>query len=105
MGRRSDIIGITDATGNTFAHSAITVTATATKLPTTVLDNRKAITVFNNSNVNKVFLGGSTVTTANGYPLLPYQGLPFDLGSGGALYGICETGQTAEVRILEVDNS
>ena len=105
MGRRTDIIGVTDATGSVFANEAVTVTDTATKLPTTNLENRKAITVFNNSNTNRVYLGGSGVTVATGYPLLPYQGLPWDLSSGAQLYGICDTGKTADVRVCEVDNS
>lgn len=105
MARRRDIIGVTDATGAVFANEAVTVTDTATALPTTNLSNRKAITVFNNSNLNRVYLGGSGVTTANGYPLLPYQGLPLDLSDGAQLYGICDTGKTADCRVLEVDNS
>lgn len=105
MGRRSDIIGVTDATGSAFAHSAVTVTASATPIPTTNLGNRKAITIFNMSELNIVYIGGSGVTTANGYPLERRQGLPFDLSSGAVIYGICESGKTAEVRILEIDNS
>lgn len=104
-GRRSDIQGVLDATGSVFAHSAVTVTDTATLLPTTNLQNRKAITIFNMSTTNWIYLGGSGVTSANGYPLTPRQGLPFDMSSGALLYGICETGKTAEARTLEVDNS
>lgn len=105
MARRTDIFGVVDATGSIFAYGAITVTDAATKIPTTNLDNRKAITIFNNSSSETVYIGGSSVTTSTGYPLLPYQGLPFDLGSGGQLYGICNTGKTASVRYLEIDNS
>lgn len=105
MGRRSDIIGVTDATGSTFQATAVTVTDVATKLPTVNLDNRKAITVFNASNTNWLYLGNSDVTTATGYPVLPYQGLPFDMCAGAQLYGICETGKTATIKVLEVDNA
>ena len=104
MGRRYDIIGVTDATGSAFATTAVTVTATATKLPTTNLDNRKAISVRNFDASNKVYLGNANVTTATGYPLLPYESLPFDMSQGAQLYGICETGQTADVRVMEVNN-
>lgn len=104
MGRRSDIFGVTDCTGTIFSHNAVTVTATATKLPSTNLTNRKAITLFNMSETDIVYLGNSDVTTANGYPLERRQGLPLDLSTGAQIYGICESGKTAEVRVLEVDN-
>ena len=103
-GRRSDIVGILDATGSGFAHGVITVTDVATLLPTANMANRKAITLFNMSTLDIVYLGGSGVTTANGYPLTQNQGLPFDLSSGAQIYGICETGKTANVRYLEIDN-
>jgi len=105
MGRRTDIIGVTDATGSVFATEAVTVSDTATKLPTTILSNRKAISVFNMSATETVYLGNADVTTANGYPLVTWQGLPWNLGSGAQLYGICAAGKTAEVRVLEIDNS
>jgi hypothetical protein len=68
------------------------------------MPNRKAITIFNMSSVNTIYIGNSGVTSANGFPITPKQGLPFDLGSGGILYAVCETGKTAEARTLEVDN-
>jgi len=105
MARRSDIIGVSDATGSIFAHSSVPVTDVATPIPNGNMGNRKAITIFNYSNTNRVFIGGAGVTVANGYPLLPYQGLPFDLSSAAQIYGICETGKTADVRTLEIDNS
>jgi hypothetical protein len=105
MSRRSDIIGVIDATGNIFKASQITVTDVATLIPSANLSNRKAVSILNYSNVNWIYIGGSDVTVGTGYPIQPYQGIPFDLGSGSQLYAICETGKTADVRILEVDNS
>ena len=104
MSRRYDIIGSIAATGSTFATGSITVTATATKIPTTNLDNRKAIIVRNMDSSNRVYLGNSGVTASTGFPLIPLEALPFDLSEGAQLYGICDTGQTVEVRYLEVDN-
>ena len=105
MGRRFDIIGVTDNTGSVFAVSKVTVTATATKLPTTNLDNRKAISVRNWSDTYTIYVGGSDVTSATGFPILPKESLPFAMSNGAQLYGICATGETAEVRTVEIDNS
>ena len=107
MGRRSDLIGAIEATGSTFAYGTITVTDVAVAIPTTNLPNRKAITIFNMSkNADEiVYIGNSAVTTANGYPLQPSQGLPFDLSDGAKIYGIAEAGQSISVRWLEIDNS
>lgn len=102
--RRTDIIGILDATGAGFAYGAISVGTSATAIPTANMGNRKAIIVRNNSNSVKVFVGDSNVTTGTGFPLLPSESMPFDLSSGANIYGIVSAG-TAEVRYLEVDNS
>ena len=104
MGRRRDIIGVTDATGSDLAFGAVTVTATATAIPTTPMNNRKAISVRNWDSSNTVYIGTSTVTTATGYPLQPYESFPFDVSQGLALYGICDTGLTAEIRYVEINN-
>ena len=104
MARRFDVMGVLDATGMNFIVTKITVTATATKLPTTNLPNRKAISVRNNSASVTLYIGGSGVTVATGYPILPYESLPFDMSTGAQLYGICDAGQTVDVRVIEVDN-
>ncbi len=107
MARRRDIVGIFDATGSTFKVTTVTVTAVATALPTTVLDNRKAISIFNESSADWVRLGNSDVAfsgATKGYPLLPHQGLPFDMSSGAKLFAIADTGKNVEISVLEVDN-
>lgn len=103
-GQRTDTIGVTAATGTNFKVTQVTVTDVATALPTTNLRNRKAISIVNYSNINWIFIGGSDVTTTNGYPIQPYQGIPFDMSSGAQLYAICEAGKTVDCRVLEVDN-
>ena len=80
---------------------AVTVTSTATLLASADPTNRPVwIQIIGN---NTVYLGDSTVTTANGFPVVkhsaPIQGA---LGPGQALYGICTAGQTEEVRIFTV---
>lgn len=102
--RRRDTHGIMDATGRVFTTGAISVTDTATEIPTLTLENRKAIIIRNWDTDNYVYVGGSGITASTGFPLLPKESLPFDLSDGAQLYGICETGLTAEVRYLEIDN-
>lgn len=51
--------------------TAATVTGTVTPLPTYgVLDNRRAIIIFNNDENNTVYVGGSDVTATTGLPIL-----------------------------------
>ena len=78
---------------------AVTVTATATLLASADPTNRPVwIQIMGN---HTVYLGDSTVTTADGFPIVkhaaPVQGA---LAPGQALYGICAGGQTEEVRIF-----
>jgi hypothetical protein len=81
---------------------ALTVTDTATKLPTTNLAKRRSLIVWNNDTTNILWIGGSDVTVANGVPVKAQNYSPaFDLADVANLYGICSTGQTVEVRILE----
>lgn len=80
---------------------AVTVTATATLLASADPTNRPVwLQIIGN---NTVYVGDSTVTTANGFPIAkhaaPIQGA---LGPGQALYGICAVGQTEQVRIFTV---
>lgn len=80
---------------------AVTVTDTATLLASADPTNRPVwLQIIGN---NTVYVGDSTVTTANGFPIAkhaaPIQG---SLAPGQALYGICASGQTEEVRIFTV---
>ena len=79
----------------------MTVTDTATLLVSADPTNRPVwLQITGNQTV---YLGDATVTTANGFPVVkhaaPIQG---NLGPGQALYGICTTGQSDEVRIFTV---
>ena len=80
---------------------AVTVTSTATLLASVDPTNRPVwLQIIGN---NTVYVGDSTVTTANGFPIAkhaaPIQGF---LAPGQPLYGICVGGQTEEVRIFTV---
>jgi hypothetical protein len=54
---------------------------------------------------NTVYIGGSDVTSAQGFPIVkhtaPIQG---GLGIGDGLWGICASGQTETIRIITVDS-
>jgi hypothetical protein len=86
-----------------FKTTAVTVTTTPTALPTTPLENRRALIVYNNSS-STIYLGGSSVTASNGLPLeASSYSPPFDAGAKMTLYGIVNSG-TANVRVLEISN-
>jgi hypothetical protein len=101
--RRFSLTPPIEASGSTIAYGAITVQATPTKIPTTNLTERKALSIRNFHKTTKAYTGGSGVTSSTGFPLLPYESLPFDISQAVNVYGICETGQTAEIRYIELD--
>lgn len=80
---------------------SITVTDVATRLIQTDPTFRP-VWLYINSN-ETVYVGDSTVTVANGFPLIkhgaPLQG---SLGPGQDLWAICETGKTSDVRIFTI---
>lgn len=80
--------------------TAVSIGTVATAIPGTALTNRKAI-IFYNSGTATVYMGGTTVTTVNGLPIVVGDySPPMDLGVA-VLYGIsANAGGT--VNILEV---
>jgi hypothetical protein len=87
----------------TLTVTAVSVSSSATALPTTPIAGRTSICLFNNGAAT-VFIGPSGVTTSNGFPLAPGAAFCDDAntrsGAAQAYYGIVATG-TAEVRVLE----
>tara|TARA_Y100000310_G_scaffold37698_1_gene35364 strand:+ start:1231 stop:1509 length:279 start_codon:yes stop_codon:yes gene_type:complete len=79
--------------------SAVSVGTSATVLPATALTGRISITIQNNG-ANTVFVGHSTVTTTNGYPLAAGDSLGLDIGQDALIYGIVASA-TENVRVLE----
>lgn len=78
---------------------AISVGLTPTKIPTTTLARRKSLWIFNNA-LNAIFIGSSTVSTADGFPLYPRGVMNIQVEDGIDIYGISSVaGQ--ELRILE----
>lgn len=76
----------------------VTVGLTPTKIPASPLSYRLSITIINIS-ANIIYLGNSSVTTADGYPLYPRASYIFSIEDEVDIYGIA--GAPSEVRILE----
>lgn len=80
---------------------AVTVTATASRIIQTDPTHRP-VWLYVNSN-ETVYIGDSTVTTANGMPLVKHTApLAGSLGPGQDLWAVCEDGKTAELRIFTI---
>jgi hypothetical protein len=80
---------------------SVTVTSTATLLCSADPSNRPVyLQIIGNKTV---YIGDSTVTTANGFPIVKH-GAPImgQLGPGQALYGICAAAETEDVRVFSV---
>lgn len=77
----------------------ISVSDTATPLPTTPLARRMSIIVQNYGNV-VLFIGASDVTVNDGFPILPRATIQLSVEEEVNIYGIVATG-TCAVRILE----
>jgi hypothetical protein len=76
------------------------ITTTATDIIASDLTNRKYLFLYNNGE-HKVYLGGSGVTDADGFPLSPRSYMEMRAGSAINIYAISSTG-TNEVRALEL---
>lgn len=78
--------------------------STITALPVLPLTNRRSLQIYNNGS-NTIYLGGSTVTTTTGIPV-PSGSYSdgFDFGVNVLLYGVSQTGQNNDIRVLEVSD-
>ena len=81
--------------------SVVSVTDAATKIPATALSNRKHIYIYNSGSAT-AYIGSVTVEDTDGVPLAVGARLTADIGSGVDVYGICSTGLTASVKVIEV---
>ena len=89
-----------EALDGTATYGTVTVTTSATAIPTTALNGRKNIIVINTS-TGTIYLGSdSSVTTANGFQLKQDTSVSLDWGENITLYGIIGSG-TADVRYIE----
>lgn len=81
---------------------AILVTDVAVRLPPIAFSNRNSVSVRVTGN-STVYVGDSLVTADSGYPKRQNEEIVLDLTDNPSveLYGICLSGQSCEVRILE----
>lgn len=89
---------VAPSTAETIANSAVTVTDSAT-LIIAARTGRKALIILNNS-AGDVYIGGTGVTTTNGFKLTTGQSFS-DYATGAAWYGIVAS-STANMRVIEV---
>jgi len=83
----------------TIKSQAVTINATATPIPSTPLQYRRGMLIMN-SGTNIVYLGGSDVTTANGFNFYPRAVVKLDIAESVSIYGISAAGGDT-VKILE----
>lgn len=87
--------------------TTLDVSTTAQLLPTIALENRNSLIVYNSSQTDKLYLGGSDVTadmvlgTTSGYELAPQSFFNIDITDDIVLYGIVSNG-TVRVKVTEV---
>jgi hypothetical protein len=61
---------------------------------------RRDIAIRNNG-PNTVYLGGSAVTSANGFPLGSGDDIAYSLGESETLHGVCASGESAALRVIQ----
>lgn len=88
-----------DALRGGISAGTITCSTSATAVPTTALAGRRSISIVNISG-NPVYIGPSTVTTANGFRLGDGESIGLDAGETITVY--CIAGDDYEVRYLEI---
>lgn len=86
-------------TSRILKNSQIDLGGTAVPLPTIALSGRLTFFLFNNSG-NIVYLGNSSVSTANGFPVYPRSGINITIEDQVTIYGI-SAGASSDIRILE----
>lgn len=87
--------------------TTMTVGDTATPIPATPLTERNSIIIYNQG-AEKLYIGKSNVTadsvvgTTSGWQIPANSYFALDVRDTIVIYGICETGKTTQLQILEV---
>ena len=86
---------------NTLRQTNLSVSTTAVALPTSALSKRISIIIMNNSTGGQIlYLGDSTVSSTNGFPIYPRGALQIALEDKALIYGI-SSASGADIRLLE----
>lgn len=93
-----------NALGGSILTTQIQLGSTVTPLPAVALANRRATQIFNNGS-NTIYLGGLTVSSANGIPVTAgsYSDI-FSISSTALVYGVSAAGQNNDLRVLEISD-
>ncbi len=91
---------VVDRCDDSLKTTAESVTATAAQLVAVPLTERKRIMLQNVGN-KPCFVGGSSVTSANGIEISRGDVFEMNIGSGAAVWAICASGQSTNLRVLE----
>lgn len=86
-----------------FSVGTVSVGTQATLLAnpsTAAASDPQPVVIFNNDAAATLFIGGTGVTTANGFPILKQTGISFRLISGEQIFGIVAAG-TLDARVLQ----
>lgn len=82
--------------------TVMNVLSTATPIPATPLTQRRSFSFYNDSD-NTVYIGGSDVTSVNGFPILAgTYSPPIEAGEHMIVYGIASS--SSSIRVFEVSN-
>lgn len=81
--------------------NTLSVANTAQAAVTSALSARKYLWVYNFAN-SSVYLGGSGVTAANGFPVSPGSYMELRAGAAVSPFFVGQTGKTPEIRTLEL---
>jgi hypothetical protein len=105
LAESSAAITVSDAAlANTAILSSANVLNTANTAEAVVasaLAGRKYLSIYNNDN-RKIFIGGSGVTAANGFPISPGSYMDLRAGASSAVFFVGSTGVLPEIRVLEL---
>lgn len=80
------------------------VVENATVLPsgTGSLEGRRVIAIYNNDGTNAIFVGGSGVTSSDGYPIAAGTEKAFALAANLHIYAVAGAGNSVDTRIMEI---
>ena len=86
---------------NNIKQQVLTIGATAVAIPTTTLSKRRTLIIMNNSTGGQIlYIGNSSVTTADGFPIYPRATIRFDIEDDVEIYGVASAAGAA-IHILE----